>query len=338
MLLVVDDLDLVDAETATLAVFLMRHVRRHRVLIVATCRAGPDAVACLEDLRRAHAAGQVALLELEPFDDAELAALVAAHLGRQPDARFVASLRERTGGMPFFAAELVGALAGAGVVELADGRVTIAPMEPPLPRRVATTVLHRVFQLGADARRLAAAVAVLGPVRLDRLDVLATATALSNGPHRRRVRPPGARARAGRRRRPYRFAHAIVRDALRADVGPAASRDLHAAFGRALAAAGTAGGDPDAEEIARHVRRGTSGHDRVAAALLAEAGDATVWVAPGRAASWYGDALAHLAPDDPLVRRRAGAPEPVPRPRRTPGRRRARRPGGAAHHSSRRAA
>ncbi len=85
VLLVVDDLDLVDAETAALAVFLMRHVRRHRVLIVVTCRAGPDAVACLEDLWRAHAAGQVALLELEPFDDDELAALVAAHLGRQPE-------------------------------------------------------------------------------------------------------------------------------------------------------------------------------------------------------------------------------------------------------------
>ncbi len=49
------------------------------------------------------------------------------------------------------------------------------------------------------------------------------------------------------------------------------------------------------------MRAGASGHDRVAAALLAEAGDATVWVAPGRATSWYGDALAHLAPDDPLV-------------------------------------
>ena len=114
-------------------------------------------------------------MALGPFDGDELSALVESRTGTTPTADLVAALQARTGGMPFFAAELADAIAAhpATQRQCEDG------LELPLPRRVATTVLHRVFALGADARQVASVVALLGWVGVDRLPMIATVTTMT---------------------------------------------------------------------------------------------------------------------------------------------------------------
>ena len=299
VLLVVDDVELLDADTADLVVFMMRHLRRHRVQVVLTARGDDAASGVGDDLRRSDAMGRLERLELGPFADDDLAALVTAHTGRQPDPTMVELIRARTGGLAFFATELTLALAGAGLTELTDGRVTTALSEgEPLPRRVATAVLHRVFQLGADARRVATTVALLGQVPVERLPVLASVTGLTP------ERAEEAFDRLIRARvlsddgSSFGFSHAIVRDALDADLGPAARRALHGALSRALAGAD---GPVDPTEVGAHVRAGPGGRDPSAAELLVAAGDAVLDTAPADSAGWYRDALARLSPLDPAV-------------------------------------
>ena len=130
----------------------MRHLRRHRVLVVGTWRTDVAVDNTLsDDLQRALAAGHLLPVALGPFDGDELRALAHSRTGTAPTAAFIDALQARTGGMPFFAAELVDAMA-AHPSSRSDGDDSV---ELALPRRVATTVLHRVFALGADARQVA---------------------------------------------------------------------------------------------------------------------------------------------------------------------------------------
>jgi len=296
VLLAIDDVHLIDDDTADAALFLMRHLRQQRVMVAATWRtdvAVDNAVS--EDLQRAVASGQLVAVTLGPFDGDELAALVESRAGIVPTAGFVESLSARTGGMPFFAAELADAMA----THLAlDHFVEDAP-ELPVPRRAATTVLHRVFTLGADARQVATVAALLGWIAVDRLPMLATVTALTEARTedafdrlvRARVLMPDGDG--------YRFTHGIVRDALLTDTHPARGRRLHRHIARVLADERRAGAARDIEEIGDHLRRGVAGHDPAAAALLTEAGDAVVFDAPARAVTWYREALVRLRPDHP---------------------------------------
>ena len=90
-------------------------------------------------------------------------------------------LGERSGGVPFFAVELLDALADSGALVERDGLLTVASTEPVLPRRVSIAVLHRVFQLGPDARALATAASALGRVPLGDLRLVADLARLDAG-------------------------------------------------------------------------------------------------------------------------------------------------------------
>jgi len=302
VLVAVDDLQLVDPRSTELVLHIVRTMRRRRVLPLLTLRTVLRAdEEVIDELWREHDAGHLDALELGPFDAAELAALVEAHAGRPPDEALVELLMAQTGGMPFFAAELVKAVVDQGLVERADGRVSAASPHVPLPHRVSTFVLHRVFVLGADARRVATTLAVLGAMGTDRLDLLATVTGLgrtrTDAAFDRLVRSGILEVDAG----VYRFSHAIVREALEQDFGPAATRALHASIAQALSADREAGEDVDILELAAHVAHGISGRDRHAATLLREAGDALALMSPAGAVEWYRAALARLGPGDPAV-------------------------------------
>jgi DNA-binding CsgD family transcriptional regulator/tetratricopeptide (TPR) repeat protein/energy-coupling factor transporter ATP-binding protein EcfA2 len=296
VLLAIDDLHLIDDDTADAGLFLMRHLRRHRVLVTATWRtdvAVDNAVS--DDLQRALAAGQLVPIALGPFDDDELSALVESRTGTTPTADLVATLHARTGGMPFFAAELADAIAAHPATQ----RQCEGGLELPLPQRAATTVLHRVFALGADACQVASVVALLGWVGVDRLPMIATVTTMTE------QRTGDAFDRLVRARllipdgTTFRFTHAIVRDALVADIHPARQRRLHRQIARVLADERRAGERRDIAEIADHLRLGIAGHDPAAAALLTEAGDDVAFDAPDEAAAWYREALVRLRPDHP---------------------------------------
>ncbi len=240
VLVAIDDLHHADAHSATTVVHLMRTIRQARVFIVATTRSSPavpiDIDAGLEDLVRSDILRSIVLGEL---DDDELAQLIQQRTARRPTARLVHLLSDRSGGTPFFVIELLDAMARSG--DLVDDGATVDVVDTErltLPRRVSTAVLHRVFTLGSDARLVASAAAVLGTVPRDGVDLLATVSSL---PKERASAAFDALCEAGvvvvDDDDGFRFDHAIVRDAVYEDIGPAARQRLHSRAARSLHAA-----------------------------------------------------------------------------------------------------
>jgi DNA-binding CsgD family transcriptional regulator len=300
VILTIDDLHTADADTVSTLLYVIRHLRRDRVLVAATTRIdAPDLDAERADMfERLRDSGAIDVVNLGALDDRELGLLVAARTGDPPDPSLLATLVERTGGNPFFAVELLGALDASGALRRRDGAVGVSPTaEPTLPRRVTTAVLHRVFQLGPDARAVASTASLFTALPLHRLPLLATLSGL--GPTRCATafdRLVSARILVGEGDR-YHFTHAIVRDALYEDLGPATRQRLHERAAMLLSE-GNVGGAADVLEIASHVRRSAMRPDPRAAGLLAAAGDLMVTRAPRSAVGWYRDALARLAPRD----------------------------------------
>lgn len=306
VLVAVDDLHVADPATAAAVLFLLRHLRRHRVLVVVTTRGEPYLCGALAaDLDRFERAGTLDVVRLGPLDPSELAILVERRLGTPPSPALARMLGERSGGVPVFAVELLDALAAGGAVRVEVGGPDGALDEAVLPRRVSTAVLHRVFQLGADARAVATAAAALGRVPLGDLRLAADLARLDL----RRVEAAfDALVRAevlvpddgG-----FRFAHTIVRDAVHDDLGPAARRRLHGEIAAALIEGTAVERSAGVVEVAEHLRQAGGGPDPAAAAHLAAAGDALRHVTPRTAATWYREALVRLDPQAPAATRLA---------------------------------
>jgi DNA-binding NarL/FixJ family response regulator len=299
VLFAIDDLHHADPHSASTVVHLMRTARRQRAFIVATTRPAPaipaDIDAELEELARANVLHTVAMGEL---DDDELAQLIQERTTRRPTTRLVQLLSDRSGGTPFFAIELLDAMARSDDLVASDDTVDVIETDRlTLPARVSTAVLHRVFSLGPDARSVASAAAVLGAVRGDGVPILAAVSGLSM---EHTVAALDALRQAGVLvvdAAGLRFDHAIMRDAVYEDIGPAARQRLHRRAADSLAADGA----PDVLEVARHTLHSVAGHDAAAARILVAAGDAVADVAPRSAATWYRAAIARLPAHDPGV-------------------------------------
>ena len=302
VIVAVDDLHHADAQTAATVLHLMRTVRSQRVLVVATTRPPPALAAGVDvAITRLCDHGATRLLALSPLLDDELVELIRAAdrtrtggASRGPAPRPVrrhAAVRHR-------AARRDGALRRSRGPRRPGRRARPGPSG--LPTRLSTAVLHRVFGLEPDARAVARAAAVMGTVPGGGLGLVAAVAGLDEV---RSARALGALERAGVLAAvdgDHRFAHALVRDAIYHDIGPAARRRLH---GRVAAAVSSGGpwGTADVVEVARHVLASTTGPDSSAAQALAAAGDSIADVTPRAAAGWYRAALERLAPDDSAV-------------------------------------
>ncbi|WP_162942314.1 helix-turn-helix transcriptional regulator [Desertimonas flava] len=300
VLVAVDNLDSADRATAHAVLYLVRHLRHHRVLVVATCRDERMADDLADHVRRLTDGGRARDVHLDMFGEDDVAELVGVRSGIMPHTGFVSMIRDRTGGLPFYAVELLDVLLAAGV-DPASTLVAARARDLALPRRVTTAVLHRVFEQGADARLVAAAASVLGSTTLDRLGLLGELTGLDvartgeafDALVRSLILVPDEAT--------FRFAHAIVREALYADLDPAVRRRWHSRAADLLARQRSASRPDAVLEIAGHLRRGSGGRDPDAARLLRDAGDAVVYDDPRAAADWYRDALGRLAPSNPSV-------------------------------------
>jgi DNA-binding CsgD family transcriptional regulator len=297
VLLTVDDLDAVDAATSAVVLFLMRHLRHDRVAIVASGRDDRLAADVADGGRRMIESGRAEMIRLEGFDHGELAELVRSRAGVMPHDDFVHALRERSGGLPFLAVALLDALVTAGLdptsAHDAERAATLA-----LPRRSSTVVLHRVFELGPDARVVASAASVVGRACIDRLALVGEVTGLDGD---RTLSAFDRLVSAGvlvDRGEEFDFAHPIVRDALYGDLAPATRRVWHARLAALLAERRSAARPREILEIAEHLHAAGGRRDGAAAQLFREAGDIVVREDPLAAASWYEAALARLAPSD----------------------------------------
>jgi DNA-binding CsgD family transcriptional regulator/tetratricopeptide (TPR) repeat protein len=236
LLWVVEDLHWADRSTRDLLAYLATTLRSGRVLVVLTFRS--DELHRLHPLRPLLAEltrnRRVHRLELPRFSRAELAEQLAGLLGADPSARLVDDIYARSGGNPFFAEELLLAGADPGVLPPSLQQVLLARVVRLGPR---TQQLLGVADAPAPAAPLPMVAAVAG------LDDQQLLEGLREAVDQQLLRPePGGEG--------YVFRHALVAEAVHAELLAGERVRLHAALAAALEA-GIEGGGPPASRAAR---------------------------------------------------------------------------------------
>ncbi|MFI0483400.1 AAA family ATPase [Actinomadura sp. 9N215] len=247
VLLVLEDLHWADRSTRHLLTFLCRVLQRERVCLVGTYRS--------DDLHRRHPLRPVVaeLLRLPnvtgvavaPFRPGETAAYLAelSRGGAPVTTDVVERVHRRSEGNPFYAAELY----SAGLDVPGGGE----PAEFPsaLPSALADLLLSRMERLSDGGQRVVRVAAVAGrriddelARRVSGLDEAAVGEALREVVSHQLLVPSGTG---------YTFRHALLREAVYADLLPGERTRLHADFARLLAGLpdGTRG---SAAELAHH--------------------------------------------------------------------------------------
>jgi DNA-binding CsgD family transcriptional regulator len=308
---VLDDLHVADHATVALLDRLGSLLRDEPLLLVLAH--------CSDDLARQHplrrlrqqwlrrGAG-VTAVSLPALTTAETVALAASHLGSLPSAALSDEIVRLSSGIPLYVQELVAALVErGGARQGADGKATAIENSLPVSESLREAVLLRMASLDPLTQRTLERAAVMGPeVDLDLLgeavgDV--SSVALLIEAHWLIDTEP-AKAR---------FRHALVREALYAQIPWSRRRQWHAECAAALEAAGRS---PDA--VAEHWLAAHE-HERARRAFLARARRAGALHAHADALAFLSraldlwregvddaerlDALSHFAEHAQLVRR-----------------------------------
>src|SRR5277367_1209666 len=235
VLLVIEDLHWADASTRHLVTFLARMLHRERVAIIGTYRT--------DDLDRRHPLRgviaellrlpMVALVELGPLSGAALAEILSNVPNAQSplSAATLNSLVERAEGNAYYAEELLTASS------CSDGT---------LPTGLAELLLSRVERVSDAAQQVLRAAAVAGGGADD--DLVRAASGLPDDVYEEAVREAaGHQLLAHDELDGYRFRHALLREAVYADLMPGERTRLHARIASLLA--GVPGA---AAELAHH--------------------------------------------------------------------------------------
>jgi DNA-binding CsgD family transcriptional regulator len=220
LVLVVEDLHWADRSTRDLLAFLVRNLRRERVLLVITYRTDEPGQQRLGPyLAELDRGGPVQRLKLPRLDQVQTGAQLVGILGAAPAAELVDAVFARSEGNPFFTEELLAAVrAGSGALpatvrDLLRGRVQVLPES-------ARQVLEVVAVAGRQvSHRLLAAVAGLTDRQLDGALREAVANQLL-------VTAPGEDG--------YDVRHALLREVIDADLLPGERARLHAGLAQAL--------------------------------------------------------------------------------------------------------
>src|SRR5580692_1021394 len=262
VLLILEDLHWADRSTRDLVTFLSRVLHRERVAVVATYRT--------DDLHRRHPLRpvvaellrlpSVASIELGPLGYADMADPLTGLAGEPLDPSALHRMVARAEGNPYYAEELLAAVApgrpggpGGGPGEgPPGGAMRGAPGGDVLPSGLAALLLARVEQLPAAAQQVLRAAAV-GGRRVDD-DIVRAASGLDGPEYEDAIRdcvaqqllvPGGADG--------YVFRHALIREALYTDLLPGERTRLHARFAELLADPGRLAAVPgSAAELAHH--------------------------------------------------------------------------------------
>ncbi len=221
--LVVEDLHWADRSTRDLLAFLVRNLRHGRLLLVGTYRS--------DELHRRHPlrpflaeldrGRRVERLELARFGPAEVAAQLAGIQGAPVPAELAGRIHARSGGNAFFVEELAATAGGA---------------ERELPPSLRDTLLARIELLAEPAQQVLEVVSVAGAAVTDPLlaEVAGLPEAELLAGLREAVSAHVLLADAGDGT--YGFRHALVKEAVYAELLPGERTRLHARFAAALAA------------------------------------------------------------------------------------------------------
>jgi DNA-binding CsgD family transcriptional regulator/tetratricopeptide (TPR) repeat protein len=241
LVVVIEDLHWADRSTMDLLGFLGRNLREGPILLIATYRS--------DELHRRHPllpflaeqerGGRAERLVLNRFDRAELAAQIRAILGSEPGLELIQRIEARSQGNAFYAEELLAAGASHGRLSETLQEVLLA--------RVAT-----LTEPSQDLVRVASA----GGTRISPV-VLARVTGTDQYDLEASLREAVARhilvGQEGAAEERYAFRHALVQEAVYADLLAGERTRLHVAFARALAGAEQSGPDASrAAELAYH--------------------------------------------------------------------------------------
>lgn len=291
-LVVLDDLHWADTSSLRLLAFAAGALHRTSVLVLATMRpepgGDPDQLRdTLAALARERGTERLALPPLTRED--VLTYLTGRGL---PDPRLADVLFERTAGNPFYLGELI---------RLRDSEHRLDAASLGVPAGVREVIGRRVARLPEQTRSLLSSAAVLGrEVSLDALEAVsgtpaeevmallepAVATGLL-------VEVPDGFD--------YRFSHALVRDALYADLSRVRKAQLHLRAGLALETLPGVAVSALAHHFVTASRAG--GAAKAVEYAVRAAHQATSQCAYEEAANWWAKALAALGPADPAQRR-----------------------------------
>jgi DNA-binding SARP family transcriptional activator/tetratricopeptide (TPR) repeat protein len=274
LVLVFDDVNLAGGATLELAAYVARRIARLPVLLLLTRRLAPrrDAVDGLLAAARDRGVA-VREVDLDPLDRADVERLVAAIAALDATERdHVIALAE---GNPLLALE--------------SARAASRGDEGP-PSSLRASVRTAIARLAEPARRTAELTAVAAR-DLDRAELAAVADAKSVLDA---LECGLLRSAAGR----FGYRHALLRDAVYADLDDARRLHLHEVIGLAL--------DASAAEAAHHLK--AAGRTDLAAAKLSEAAHDAARATASDAAAAFLRELVELRPDDAQARLRlAGA-------------------------------
>ncbi|MEN3357194.1 MAG: hypothetical protein V7637_1176 [Mycobacteriales bacterium] len=278
LLLIIEDLHWADQSTRDLLSFLLTRLRSERLAIVASYRA--------DDLHRRHPLrpllGELVRLpavervEVRPFNAAEIADYLRALHGSALPARAVRRIFDRSAGNAFFAEELL----AAGLDRDSE----------TLPTGLADVLLSRQEQLPPMVQTVVRAASVAGQ-RVS-YTLLRDAVQLSDAEADEALRDAVARhVLVPEGRETYIFRHALLQEAVYADLLPGERVRLHAAYAAALARGISHGsGTSPAAELAYHCLESHDLPGALAASVRAAA-EASELHAPAAALRQYEQAL-----------------------------------------------
>lgn len=233
VLVVLEDLQWADDLSMRTVVALARRAAPLRVAIVATVRPVPRSP-LLERFLASQTGSNPVRVVVRSLPEAAVTALVASTAGLPPGP-MLASRIAGASGNPLYVLELLRALEDSGELQARGGLVDVADLG--LPPSLRATVLARLSSLPGESVESLRLASLLG--REFTLSDLAALSARSVVQVASTLRSPldaGVLAGAGDT---LSFRHDLIRDAVYDDIAPAIRRDLHAAAGRALAAAGS---------------------------------------------------------------------------------------------------
>ena len=309
LVLVVEDVHWADAATLDCLTFLTRARRDPALRVVVTCRSdeAPLEPQVADWLAQVRGRGGVAEVRLGPLSREETAEQVAELAGSPASALVVDELYARAEGNPFFTEQLVAAASPEGVLGSGVG----------LPARLAELLVARAGRCGGAARTVLSALAVAGrPLGEDLLGAVSglDLDGVRGGLHELTA----ARLLAdGSVRGEQRPRHALLAEAVAADLLPGERAAFHERVAGALQAAGD---DTSAAEVAGHwAAAGRAAEELPARVRAAEAAERVFGYAEAarhwqRAIELFAAAARRRATD-----RHRPAPAVPARPRRAPG-------------------